>query len=126
MRVNALDHVNIRTRDVAGSAAFYVELLGLEARNGPGPFPADQVQWLCDHDGRAIIHLFRFDCEPGPTGPIHHVALNCTGKAELIGRLEARGTEFSVNELPAAGLTQVFIHDPHGILLELNFYDQSA
>lgn len=120
MRVNALDHVNIRTQDLAASARYYAELLGLEPRNGPAPLPAEQVQWLYDHQGHAIIHLFRFDCEPGPTGPIHHIALSCSGKDEMLARLKARGAEFDMRE--AGGLTQIFTRDPHGILLELNFF----
>ncbi len=121
MRVTALDHVNIRTRDIKNSARFYVEQIGLEARNGPAPFSPEQVQWLYDCNGRPIIHLFTFDCEPAPTGPIHHVALNCSGKAELIARLTTHGTAFEVNEIPSIGLTQIFTRDPHGVLLELNF-----
>ncbi len=121
MRVNALDHVNIRTRDVAASARFYTQLLGLTARNGPAPLPPEQVQWLCDAGGRAIIHLFHYDCEPGPTGPIHHVALGCSGKVEVMDRLKAGGVDFSVHEIPDAPLTQIFLKDLNGVLLELNF-----
>lgn len=121
MRVNALDHVNIRTRDVVASAQFYADVLGLEPRNGPASLPADQVRWLYDANDRAIIHLFRHDCAPGSTGPIHHVALSCSGKEALLERLRARGAEYSLNEVPSIGLTQVFTYDPHGVLLELNF-----
>lgn len=121
MRVNALDHVNIRTRDVAASARFYADLLSLEPHNGPPPLPPEQVQWLHDASGRPIIHLYRHDCPPGSTGPIHHVALNCSGKEALLERLRARGAEYSLNEVPSIGLTQVFTYDPHGVLLELNF-----
>jgi catechol 2,3-dioxygenase-like lactoylglutathione lyase family enzyme len=113
--------VNIRTRDIESSARFYAEQIGLEVRNGPAPFPPDQVRWLYDSNGRPIIHLVGFDCEPGPTGPIHHVAFNCSGRAELLARLRQHGTAFEVNEIPSVGLTQVFTRDPHGILLELNF-----
>ncbi len=122
MRVNALDHVNIRTRDVQRSAEFYAELLGLEIGPTPSIIPADQVRWLYDHGGRPIIHLRAFDCDPGPTGPIDHVALNCTGKAELVERLKARGADFSVSDV-MSGMTQIFIRDPHGVLLELNFVE---
>jgi catechol 2,3-dioxygenase-like lactoylglutathione lyase family enzyme len=44
VKVNSLDHVNIRTHDVAASAQFYVQVLGLTARSGPAPLPPDQVQ----------------------------------------------------------------------------------
>lgn len=121
MQVNALDHVNIRTADLAGSARFYAELLGLEVRDGPPPATPEQVRWLYDRGGRPIIHLVKHDCEPGPTGPIDHVALNCSGKEEVLARLRTRGAEFSTYEMPSGDRTLVFTHDPHGVLLELNF-----
>ena len=121
MRVNALDHVNIRTRDMAGSARFYEELFGLKARNGPASLPPERVQWLYDYNERPIIHLNRYDCEPGPTGSIHHIALSCSGKNEMLKRLKLANREFSLSEIPAAGLSQIFTRDPNGILLELNF-----
>lgn len=121
MRVNALDHVNIRTGDVAASARFYAELLGLEPRDPPVALPPDQARWLYDGSNHPIIHLFKFDTAPGDTGPIHHVALRCSGKEVLLDRLQRLGAEYSLNEVPAIGLTQIFVRDPHGVLLELNF-----
>jgi catechol 2,3-dioxygenase-like lactoylglutathione lyase family enzyme len=130
MRVNALDHVNIFTDDLSGSARFYKELLDLSVRDGPPPLAPEQVQWVYDDQDRPIIHLnargapqaFQRECPAGPTGPIHHVALNCSGKAEVLQRLNTRGAAFSTNEIAALGLTQVFTHDPNGVLLELNFF----
>jgi catechol 2,3-dioxygenase-like lactoylglutathione lyase family enzyme len=122
MPVTALDHVNIRTRDVQASARFYVELLGLEARNGPMELPPEKVQWLYDAHERPIIHLNSFTpIGEGSTGPIDHVALACSGKAEMLERLTRMGAEFQVNEMASIGLTQIFTRDPHGVLLELNF-----
>ncbi|MES2303275.1 MAG: VOC family protein, partial [Pseudomonadota bacterium] len=37
MNVNALDHVNIITDQLDGTAEFYRTLLGLERRDGPAP-----------------------------------------------------------------------------------------
>ncbi|HLI65957.1 MAG TPA: VOC family protein [Caulobacteraceae bacterium] len=130
MRVNALDHVNIFTDDMDASAKYYAELLDLDVRNGPAPMRPEQVQWVYDDQNRPIIHLnargapqaFARDCPPGPTGPIHHVALNCGGKDEVIDRLKARGAEYSMNAIASIGLTQIFTQDPNGVLLELNFY----
>ena len=121
MRVNALNHINISTADVASSARFYADLLDLKISNGPMALPADQVQWLYDHAGHALIHLVKRDCAPGSTGPIDHVALNCSGKDEVLARLRARDAEFAVHEIASSNLTLVFTRDPHGILLELNF-----
>lgn len=130
MKVNALDHVNIITADLHGTARFFGDLLDLEIRDGPPPSPHDMVQWLHDDAGRAIIHVNSLDCPrafdrevaPGPTGSIHHVAFNCSGHAGIIARLEARGLAYKCNEITSIGLQQVFVCDPNGVLLELNFF----
>lgn len=130
MKVNALDHVNIITDDLDGTARFYAELFGLERRDGPPPLAPEMVQWMHDDAGRPIFHLNSTDCPraydravaPGETGSIHHVALNCSGFDEMIARLDARGMERQVNEIASIGLRQVFTLDPNGVLLELNFF----
>ena len=121
MQIDGFDHVNIRTRDVAAAAAFYTGVLGLTVGDGPAPFPPEQVQWLYDCGGRAVLHLFRFDTEPAATGPIHHIAFTCSNKAEAMAALKAQGVDFAMNENVAANLTQIFLRDLDGILIELNF-----
>lgn len=121
MRVNAIDHVNISTSDIAASVRFYAELLDLEARDVPASVPPDHAQWLYDHAGHAIIHLVKRDCASDSTGPIDHIALNCSDKDEMLARLRALGVEFSVHEAIALKRTLIFTRDPHGVLLELNF-----
>ncbi len=122
MRVNGLDHINICTRDLDASAAFYIQLLDL--KESPAMRPADQARWLCDHNGNAIIHLLNRDSPNTGTGALHHVALNCTGKETVLARLQNIDAEFSVIDRAETGLCQIFTRDPHGILLELNFPNQ--
>lgn len=130
MRVNALDHVNVITADLEGTARFYAQLFGLERRDAPPPLTPRNAQWMYDDAGRAIIHINSRDCprtyerevEPGPTGALHHVALNCSGYQELMARLEGRRLEYQLNTVTAIGLRQVFTLDPNGVLLELNFF----
>jgi catechol 2,3-dioxygenase-like lactoylglutathione lyase family enzyme len=130
VKVNALDHINIITADLAGTARFYAEMFDLETRNAPPPLTPENAQWMYDGEGRAIIHINSIDCPrtyerdvmPGPTGSIHHVALNCSGYDDVIGRLDARGLERQINLIDAVGLRQVFTMDPNGVLLELNFW----
>lgn len=132
MRVNALDHVNIITADLDATTRFYEELLGLERRDGPPPLTPQNCQWMHDAAGRAILHLNSEDCpraydratRPGPTGAVHHVALNCSGYDEMIVRLDARRAHYRCNTVPAAGLRQIFTMDPNQILLELNFFGE--
>ena len=130
MKVEALDHVNIITSDLHGSARFYAEVFGLEVRDGPPPLTRDQAQWMFDDAGRAIVHINSLDCPrtfkrevtPGPTGALHHVALKCSGHAALCERLEARGLEHAHNHVASIGLRQIFVKDPNDVLLELNFF----
>jgi 4-hydroxyphenylpyruvate dioxygenase-like putative hemolysin len=132
MKVNALDHINIITADLHGTARFYAEMFELEIRNAPPPLTPQTAQWMYDNEGRAIIHINSLDCvrtyerevTPGPTGSIHHVALNCSGYDDVIGRLSARGLAYQVNMIESVGLRQVFTMDPNDVLLELNFWGE--
>ena len=132
MRVEALDHVNIISADLEGSARFYAEVFGLEPRDGPPPLTHDTARWMYDAAGRAVIHINSLDCpraydrqvHAGPTGALHHVALRCSGYEELRRRLARRGLEHRLNEVSAIGLKQVFVLDPNQVLLELNFFGE--
>lgn len=131
MKVNALDHFNVIATDIDASARFYADVLGLERRNGPPPFSPAQVQWMHDAAGRAIVHINSMDCpraydrtvSPGPTGAIHHIALNCSGHDEMLARLADRNMTHVSNYLSAIGLRQIFIRDPDDIVIELNFFE---
>ncbi len=130
MKVNALDHVNIITADLDATCDFYAELLSLERRDAPPPLTPQTAQWMYDDGGRPILHINSLDCirtyerdvATGPTGSIHHVALNCSGYDDVMARLNARDMDHQVNLIEAIGLRQVFTQDPNGVLLELNFF----
>lgn len=131
MRVNALDHFNIITDDIDRTAAFYAEVLDLERRDGPPPFTPQQIQWMYDNTGRAVVHINSIDCprafdrdvHPGqPTGAVHHIAFNCSGFDMLMSRLDDRGLDYHVNTIESIGLRQVFVTDPNNVVLELNFF----
>lgn len=133
MKVEALDHVNIITDNLDGTARFYAELLGLERRDGPPPLTPTTAQWMYDEAGRAIIHINSLDCvraydreiTPGDlTGALHHVALRLSGYEETLERLKARGADFQENLVAAIGLRQIFTADPNNVLLELNFFGE--
>ncbi|MEZ5743309.1 MAG: VOC family protein [Sphingomonadaceae bacterium] len=115
MKVNALDHVNIITDDLDATATFYEELLGLDRRDGPPPLTPQNCQWMYDLEDRPILHINSQDCprfydretKSGPTGAVHHVALNCSGYDEMVARLDGRGMAYEVNLVEAIGLRQI-------------------
>ena len=56
---------------------------------------------------------------PG-TGPVDHIAFNAVDCEAVKLRLAAYGVPFAENEVPAAGLTQLFLNDPNGVKVEIN------
>lgn len=130
MRVEALDHVNIITADLDRAAAFYADVIGLDPRDGPPPLTRETARWMYDAGDRAVVHINSLDAPrayprdivPGATGALHHVALRCTGHDAMVARLEQRGIDHRRNLIAAIGLRQIFVADPDGVLLELNFF----
>lgn len=131
MKVEALDHVNIITDKLDETADWYAKLLDLERRDGPPPLTPETAQWMCDAEGRAIIHINSVDCvraydrevKPGElTGALHHVALRLQGYEEVKARLDSRGADYQENLVEAINLRQIFTADPNNVLLELNFF----
>ncbi len=128
--VLALDHVNIQTTDLAGTARFFAEVLDLapgEAVPGAG---TERVVWMRDAGGRPLVHLtlpgatFADDAARAAradTGALHHVAFECQGHADMLARLERLGLAWRTRDIPTIGLRQVFVTEPNGTLLELNF-----
>jgi catechol 2,3-dioxygenase-like lactoylglutathione lyase family enzyme len=130
--VESLDHVNIVTADLDNAARFYRDLLQLEQRAAPPPLTHETARWMFDMNGRAVLHLnglsaprlFDRDMAAGPTGALHHVALRCVGHDAVLARIEAMRLDYRLNEVPAAGLRQIFLSDPDQVLLELNFFGE--
>lgn len=129
MAVKNLNHINIQTKDMAGTIAFYADILGLVARETPRK-PAHERMWLYDGQGNALIHLNLYGTdstmdrvvEPGAwTGAIHHVAFECDGLETMEAKLKSRGLDYGRKDIPELGLSQLFVTDPNHVLLELNF-----
>lgn len=131
MAAITLDHVNIVAHDLDETTNFYVELLGLERRNGPMGLAPDKIQWLHDKAGRPVIHVVVAEVGdalvrpagpmPDGTGAIHHIAFECGDYDGMVALLDARGATYETRDFPSIGLRQVFTADPGHVMLELNF-----
>ena len=124
-----LDHVNLQTTRLAETVAFYRDVIGLEVRDPPGLDPA-RIQWMHDENGHGIIHLSTVGSLLGEapasldgtgTGAVHHVALDCAGHDAMVATLAARGLPYRLNHVAQIDLKQIFVADPNGVLLELNY-----
>ena len=134
-----LNHFSIRTTDLAACERFYCDVLGLVVGPRP-PFPFPGL-WLYAGDttiyGNAVVHIIGLDRnDPAGlkqylgdrpeaslqgTGAVDHLAFFTTGLAETMARLQARGVPFRERTVPVLDLHQVFLDDPNGVVIELNF-----
>ena len=125
MRVNRIDHINLRTPLMQETCRFYEELLGLKAGYVPGMDP-DRNAWLYDESGSPIIHVNvppegEAVATADGTGRLHHVAFDCDGHEEMVQRLDRLGVEYRTTIVKEIALRQIFVLDPNGVRLELNF-----
>ncbi len=122
MSVGLLDHFNIRTRKLAETVRFYEDVLDLTNGDRPNfPFPG---AWMYS-EGKPVVHLVdisKTDEQQKPdSGVVHHVAFASNGFAGMKQRLTSRGLPFDVREVPGVAVWQIFVTDPNGVMLELNY-----
>ena len=130
MAIARLEHYLVLAEDLEATKDFYVDVLGLAVGpRPPFPFPG---YWLyagdmpCVHmaaraGGQAQDDYLGGAREAGATGALDHVAFTATDLAETLARLEGLGIGMRRRTVPEQRSHQVFIQDPNGITIELNF-----
>ena len=124
MRATRINHVSIVANDLDESARFYEELFGME-RLPTARFP-DPVLWLSA--GTNQVHLFTADETAAPRA---HVSFDVDdfdalyAKAKEMGILDSSAFGAPLRRHPA-GWVQLYLRDPAGNLLEVDWPDASA
>jgi catechol 2,3-dioxygenase-like lactoylglutathione lyase family enzyme len=138
-----LDHCNIRTFDLDGTIAFYTDIVDL--KDGDFPGTRSMGAWLYDASDRPILHIIAIDPKDPEAalgrvrdrlgklagnlelsslnggGAIDHIAFECDDYDAMRAKLTARGLPFTSSDVPSINLRQLFVNDPNGVTLELNF-----
>ena len=119
----SLDHWNVYCKDLKATVRFYERYVGLKDGDRP-PFNFPGA-WLYAGE-KPILHLVS---ETGRKdhggGAIDHIAINCADIRGTIDQLKKDKMPFEVRKVPARPLQQVFVHDPDGIMIELNFWHEA-
>lgn len=113
-----LDHVTIRTADLAATLRFYEHFLGLK----PGFRPSFSVggAWLYAEDGDyPILHVI--ETQDSLPGMRDHVAFRVRGLPSYLDKVKADGGEYLAIPVPETDLVQVQHRDPNRLLVEATF-----
>lgn len=118
--IEGLDHINIATDRLAETRAFYMDVLGLTERWRPD-FSFDG-HWLYAGD-RPVVHLMsRPTAGVGSDqASLNHYAFAIGDIEAAVARLTGLGVPFRQIGVPGAPIQQLFLQDPNGIAIELNY-----
>jgi len=129
MKLKSFEHVLVLADDLEETKDFYVDVIGLTVGKRPDfKFPG---YWLY-LGNQPCVHLAGADRDggglnttggsaPAGSGRIDHVAFNAEDFVGAKAALDARGCEYRHRKVPGAPLQQLFVEDPNGVTVEINF-----
>jgi catechol 2,3-dioxygenase-like lactoylglutathione lyase family enzyme len=133
-----LAHYAIRTADLEASRRFYTEVMGLRVGHRPPfPFPGLWLYQQEDQSTSAIVHIIGVGPDDpksfegywgigsskprSSTGSFEHIAFLVNDWPHMRTRCGVHRVDYVERSVPELGLHQVFLHDPSGVTLELNY-----
>ena len=138
MPLSHIEHFLLQTDDMEATRDWYVRVLGM--RVGPSPDFKFPVFWLYLGD-KDVVHVTeggkgvsenrkkyvgqQSDAASG-TGVVDHIAFRATGLREMIAHLKSLKVDFKQRQVDDQGLYQLFMFDPNGVKIELNYAKAEA
>lgn len=138
MTITKLAHYAIRTADLEASRRFYCDILGF--REGFRPtfkFPGHWLYIGDDEKDFGVVHLIGIDRDApeglveylgdkdeeslSGSGAVDHIAFLASDLKTMRVRFDREGIAYRERTVPNLGLHQVFLDDPSGMTVELNF-----
>ena len=138
MPIRKLAHYSVRTPDLEVSRRFYTEVLGFKVGYRPAfAFPGLWLYCGGDEADFGVVHLIGID-KDAPRGLVDylgdkapesltgggamdHLAFMATDLRGMRAALERATLAYRERTVPDLGLHQVFVEDPSGVTIELNF-----
>jgi catechol 2,3-dioxygenase-like lactoylglutathione lyase family enzyme len=133
MPLTELNHYFVRANDLERTKDFYVNVLGFEVMPRPNfPFPG---YWL-GINGKIQVHMgpagipnqemYYLGTPKGAAtdhaGVVDHIAFLASEPEKFVKKFKEKGMSFRPRSLPESELFQLFIKDPNGLTIELNFF----
>lgn len=134
MPVSHIEHFLVAAGDIDATRDWYARVLGM--KSGPHPDFGFPVHWMYAGD-LDVVHigpsakganeiqkkyLGRTAQDQGAgTGALDHIAFRATGLRTMLEHLKKEGVPFSQRRANGQALFQLFLYDPNGIKIELNY-----
>jgi catechol 2,3-dioxygenase-like lactoylglutathione lyase family enzyme len=139
MPLSHIEHFLVAADDIDKTGEWYCRVLGM--KEGPHPDFGFPVKWL--YLGEVdIVHigpsakqagenqkkyLGRTSQDAGSgTGALDHIAFRATGLKRMMTHLRSQNVAFSERRASGQALYQLFLYDPNGIKIELNYDAREA
>ena len=139
MPLSHIEHFLVAADDIDATRDWYARVLGMK----PGPHPdfGFPVHWMYVDD-IDIVHIgpsataaneiqkkylgrTSQKSEEG-TGALDHIAFRATGLRQMLTHLKKEKVPFSQRRANGQALFQLFLYDPNGIKIELNYAAHEA
>ena len=134
MPLSHIEHYLVAAEDMERTRDWYRDVLGMQ--EGWHPDFGFPVCWMY-LDGKDVVHIGRSarqasdnqkaylgrlaqDSGAG-TGALDHIAFRATGLKETLAHLRRHNVAFSERRANGQALYQLFMYDPNGVKVELNF-----
>lgn len=124
MAATDIHHVAIKTGDLDATVKFYNEIIGTRSVfRPPFDFPGAWLQL-----GTTMFHIYAGKPAMNATGgydlggaAVDHISLSAEDFTGMKKIFAEAGLPWRQNDVSAAGIWQLFVHDPNKVLIELNF-----
>jgi catechol 2,3-dioxygenase-like lactoylglutathione lyase family enzyme len=138
MPLSHIEHFLLQTSDMERTREWYTGVLGM--RVGPSPDFKFPVFWLYLGD-KDVVHVTEGGRDVSEnrkkyvgqqseavegSGVVDHIAFRATGLREMLAHLRSLGVEFKQRQVSDQGLYQLFMLDPNGVKIELNYAASEA
>jgi len=133
MPLSHIEHFLLQTADMEKTREWYTSVLGMHV--GPSPDFKFPVFWLYLGD-KDVVHVTEGGAKVSEnrkkyvgqesqatqgSGAIDHIAFRATGLQQMIEHLKALKVDFKQRQVNDQGLYQLFMFDPNGVKVELNY-----
>jgi catechol 2,3-dioxygenase-like lactoylglutathione lyase family enzyme len=134
MALSHIEHFLVASDDIDACRDWYARVLGM--KSGPHPDFGFPVHWM--YLGELdVVHIGPSAKQAGDmqkkylgrtsqnagmgTGALDHIAFRATGLRAMLQHLRSHNVPFSQRRANGQALFQLFLYDPNGVKIELNY-----